>query len=259
MLHFQIGAGHQELIATNFGGGTLGAQWVDGSNIIQQARFDYNGGTQYWSKIGGARGRLLPMRPIDPRVGIFEARRGQLETSRINVNGFGALVYRENGILYVRVQVVGANGMRYYTQTLRTHNTGPVQSALDAFLDTAYQLNLQYANYRVAAAQWGAAALPGIAVGAGGLIVAGATPVTIIALIAAATAATIGIVGNIRTQMNTYMTTYNVMIDRFQRLMAAANHPVPDIAGYNVGNMTWNRYYVTDSAAPPFEVLSIPR
>ncbi|MBC3763657.1 hypothetical protein ACUN7V_06995 [Quadrisphaera oryzae] len=236
--------------------GVLGATYAEGRTIVDQARMDVSdSGVKYWTK-SPREGRALPQQPIDTNGGIFREN-NPYEHYRINVAGFGVVAYGDPQ-QRIRLQVIGANGQRHEADFARWNNPGNVQSLLNTFVDQTNTLNLQYQNYRNGVRQYVGGFAPAVVTGIGALIVTGANPLTIIGLIAAAATGGIAAIGNIANLQNTYLTTYNQMIETFERLFAAIDLDGADVARYNVGGVRWNNVNRQLVSRPEFTVISVP-
>lgn len=242
------------LVVWNYGNNRVMATFVsrDG-HIQQQDRLDWTGrsgeGERWWTR-EPRHGRVLQNQPINPQVGIF-GQTGNNEQYRINVNGFGVVVFRGPGQL-TRLQVVGYGGRHHYAEIPVNSASSAARSLVNTFIDQTHTLNNQFAAYRTAVAQYAAGAAAALATGLALLIVNGGNPVAAIGFVAAVTGAGVAAIGNIRNAQNTYMTTYNNMINTFNRLSHEIGIGALDIPLYNVGAVTWNRAAQQARANPSY-------
>jgi len=235
--------------------GILAATYTSGSSIVDQARLDYTStGVKYWTKTP-REGRALPQAPIDHNVGIF-GQASPYEHYRVNAAGFGIVVF-DAAQQRIRYQVIGANGQRHYGEAPRYENPSTIQSLINTFVDQTNTLNLQYRNYQNGVRQYVAGFAPAVVAGITGLIVTGANPLTIVALVGAAATGGIAAIGNIANLQNTYLTTYNQMIETFERLTVAYGLEPENIARYNVGGVRWNNVDRRLVRQPEYAVIQV--
>lgn len=209
----------------------------------------------YYTNFPG-RGRMLQTDPVDPRVGIFGQATNR-EQYRVAVAGYGIVVF--NGAQQrIRFQVMGANGRRHWGEYARWNNPGEIQAVINTFVDQTNTLNQQYRAFWNLAAQYGVGFVPGAVAGIAGIIVAGANPLTIIGLIAAAATVGNNLIFNLVNAYNQYLTTMNQLIETFNRIAVAIGLPAPDIALYNVGGVRYNMAQVRYLPRPTFTPINTP-
>ncbi|MBF4462915.1 MULTISPECIES: hypothetical protein [unclassified Rathayibacter] len=233
--------GGDTLTVTNYGFNRAMTTWTRDGQILEQNRLDWGDSgdnTRWWNR-DPHEGRVLQTYPINPQVGIF-GQTGTDEQYRINVNGFGIVVFRGPGQV-VRFQVLGNNGRHHFGEVPRSSSPAAVTSLLSTFIDQAHTLSTQFANYQNAVRQYTGGALVALGTGIALLVVNGANPLAAIAFVAAVTVAGVNGIAGIRNAQNTYMGTYNAMITTFNRLSEALGVPAADIPYYNVGAVTWNQ------------------
>lgn len=248
--------GGGDLVTTAGPFGILGATYANGGSVVDQARLDYTSSSvKYWTKTP-REGRAVPQQPLAPGTGIF-SENSPYEHYRVEVSGFGIVVYGDPQ-QRIRLQVIGSNGQRHEADLTRWNNPSNVQSLINTFVDQTNTLNLQWQNYRNGVRQYVGGFAPAVVTGIGALIVTGANPLTIIGLIAAAATGGIAAIGNIANLQNTYQTTFNQLIETFERLFVAIDLDGVNIARYNVGGVRWNNVNRQLVRQPEFSVISVP-